>query len=148
MLDAFGKPGSNLKNYQIKWLGAYEECLATEAKDYYYTKDGLQSTLAKFSGRYCAVSIPLEQGSLVKILTHICLVDPSILITWTISFPICFIFILFKIEIPVGKQWRPWSDAAFWGVWSGSALFAYVPNKGARLLWVKLFACFLSLLEI
>ena len=67
MLDAFGKPGSNLKNYQIKWLGAYEECLATEAKDYYYTKDGLQSTLAKFSGRYCAVSIPLEQGSLVKI---------------------------------------------------------------------------------
>ena len=23
-----------------------------------------------------------------------------------------------------GKQWRPWSDAAFWGIWSGSTMFA------------------------
>ena len=35
---------------------------------------------------------------------------------------------LFQIEIPVSKQWRPWSDAALCGVWSGSALFAYVPK--------------------
>ena len=35
-------------------------------------------------------------------------------------------YVLFLIEIHVSKQWRPWSDAAFWGVWSGSALFAYV----------------------
>ena len=71
-------------------------------------------------------------------LTHICLVDPSILINWTNPFSIClvyfFIFILFPIDIPVSRQWRPWSDAAFW---SGSALFAYVPNRGTRLLWVK-----------
>ena len=28
------------------------------------------------------------------------------------------------------KQWRPWSDAAFCGIWSGSALFAKVPILG------------------
>ena len=42
------------------------------------------------------------------------------------------ILIVFLIEFPVSKQWRPWSDAgadaAFSGVWSGSALFAYVPE--------------------
>ena len=34
-----------------------------------------------------------------------------------------FIFILFRIDIPFRKQWRPWSDAEFCGVWSGSELF-------------------------
>ena len=29
------------------------------------------------------------------------------------------------------KQWRPWSDAAFCGVWSGSALFASYPFRGS-----------------
>lgn len=66
VLDAFGKPGSNLKNGQIKWLGSYEECLATEAKDYYVTAEGLKSTPALFAGRYCAITIPLEQGELVR----------------------------------------------------------------------------------
>ena len=28
------------------------------------------------------------------------------------------------------KQWRPWSDAAFCSVWSGSALFAIYPFTG------------------
>ena len=41
-----------------------------------------------------------------------------------------FIFILFRIDIPVSKQWSPWSDAALCGVWSRSALFAYVPEMG------------------
>ena len=40
-----------------------------------------------------------------------------------------FIFTQIFIEHSVSKQWRPWSDATFWGVWSGSALFAYVPPK-------------------
>ena len=43
-----------------------------------------------------------------------------------------FIFILFRIDIPVSKQWRPWSDAAFCGVWSGSALSAFVPKMGCQ----------------
>ena len=47
------------------------------------------------------------------------LIDFSILIKWT-----SFIFILFLIEILASKQCRPWSDAVFCGIWSGSALFA------------------------
>ena len=43
-----------------------------------------------------------------------------------------FVFILFRIDVPVSKQWRPWSDAAFCGVWSGSALFACL-----KLIWVN-----------
>ena len=31
------------------------------------------------------------------------------------------------------KQWRPWSDAAFCGVWSGSALFANYPFRGLQI---------------
>ena len=52
-------------------------------------------------------------------LTYICLVDPSILINRTCPVPILgvagvhFHFILFQTDIPVCKQWRPWSDAAF-----------------------------------
>ena len=41
-----------------------------------------------------------------------------------------YIFIQFSIEHSVNKQWRTWSDAALCGVWSGTALFAYVPHKG------------------
>ena len=40
------------------------------------------------------------------------------------------ILISFSIEFPVSKQCRPWSDAVFCGIWSGSALFAYVPKMG------------------
>ena len=40
-----------------------------------------------------------------------------------------------QLKKSVRKQWRSWSDAAFCGVWSGSALFAYVPQKDARLIY-------------
>ena len=40
------------------------------------------------------------------------------------------IFNQISIEYSVSKQWRPWSDATLCGVWFGSALFAYVPQKG------------------
>ena len=43
-----------------------------------------------------------------------------------------FIFIIFLIQIPESKQCRPWSDAAFYGIWFGSALFAYVPKMGRQ----------------
>ena len=68
MLDAFGKPNTGLKSYQFKWLGDYDECLATDAADYHLTKDGWKPGPTKFSGRYCAVNIPLEKGDLVNIL--------------------------------------------------------------------------------
>ena len=35
-----------------------------------------------------------------------------------------FIFIQVLIENYASKQWKLWSDAAFCGVWSGSALIA------------------------
>ena len=53
-------------------------------------------------------------------LIHICLVAPSILINWTSPFPnlgmsgvhFHFYFISFRIDVPVSKQWRPWSAAS------------------------------------
>ena len=59
----------------------------------------------------------------------------TLYIVWVhLSFKECqvyfFIFVLSVIENPINKQWRPWSDAALCNVWSGSALFAYVPQKG------------------
>ena len=38
--------------------------------------------------------------------------------------------------VDICKQWRPWSDAAFCGVWSGSALFASYPLRVSSLQWV------------
>ena len=64
--------------------------------------------------------------------------DLSIPINWKVhsSFKGCqvsfFSFILFQIEIPMSKQCRPGSDAAFCGDWSGSALFTYVPEMGRQ----------------
>ena len=49
-----------------------------------------------------------------------------------------FNFIQILIEHSANKQWTPWSDAVFCGVWSESILFAHVPQKDARLIWVKI----------
>ena len=46
-------------------------------------------------------------------------------------------FILFRIDIPVSKQWRPWSDAAFCGVWSGLHCLPMSQKWDARLIWVN-----------
>lgn len=64
MLDAFGKPGSDLKNYQLKWLGSYEECIAVKAGEYHLTAKGPELAEEYFSGKYCTVSILLEKGPL------------------------------------------------------------------------------------
>ena len=68
-------------------------------------------------------------------LTYICLVDPSTLISWMSPFPILgvsgVLFHFYSISTSYScKQWRPWSDSAFCGIWSGSALFACVPKMG------------------
>ena len=49
-----------------------------------------------------------------------------------------FISIQILIEYSVSEQMRPQSDAAFCGVCSRSALFAYVPQKG---LYAKICSC-------
>ena len=65
--------------------------------------------------------------------------DRSIHINWMSPFSVVgmsgvfFIFILFRIDIPVSKQWRPWSEGC---IWSGSALFAFVPKCLRHLIWV------------
>ena len=46
------------------------------------------------------------------------------------SCEVFFTFIQILIEHSVSKQWRPRSDDKLYGVWSGSALFLYVPQKG------------------
>ena len=62
--------------------------------------------------------------------------DCAILTNWTSPFVIlglswAFFKILFRIQIPVSKHCRGWSDVAFCGVWSGSALFVYrCPKMG------------------
>ena len=64
-------------------------------------------------------------------LSHPYQLDESIFhlraVWWTF-----LIFIIFLIDIPLSKQCWPWSDAAFCGVWSRSALFAYVPKMGRQ----------------
>ena len=55
-------------------------------------------------------------------------------INWSSTFPILGVlggifhfFSQILMEDSVSKQWSTWSDTALCGVWSGSALFAYVP---------------------
>ena len=76
-------------------------------------------------------------------LTHICLMDPSLRINWTsvsnfrsVRCTFSFLF-CFWINIPVSKQWRPWSEAAFWGVWSGSYCLPMSRKWDTRLMCVK-----------
>ena len=51
---------------------------------------------------------------------------------------------LFDLDIPrengltICKQWRPWLDVAFCGMWPGSALFANYPFGVPRINIVKL----------
>ena len=68
-----------------------------------------------------------------SLLTHLCRMDSPPLSIGTVHFcfkgcwVVFFIFIQILIEQSACKQWRPWSEHA---VWSGSPLFAYVPQKG------------------
>ena len=63
--------------------------------------------------------------------------DESISIFRDIRSIFFFIYILFFDEIHVSKQNSPSWDAAYCGVTSGAILFAYVPKKDARLIWVN-----------
>ena len=64
--------------------------------------------------------------------------DSSILLNELVHFQFkgCLVyFFLILLDISVSKQWRPWSDAVFCCVWSGSTLFAYVLDKYGLLLF-------------
>ena len=59
---------------------------------------------------------------------------------WWVVF---FLFIQILIEHSVSKQCRPWWDATFYGVWTGSALFVYV----ASIKWVNVLFIIRSMVE-
>ena len=63
-------------------------------------------------------------------LTLLCLVDlwklDESISNFKGAWCINFIFFLIEIHVPVCKEWKSWSYVAFFGVWSGPALFAYV----------------------
>ena len=63
-----------------------------------------------------------------------------ILINWTSPFPVLGLlggiflnFIQIFKDTSVSKQWRTWSDAAFYGVWSGFARLPMSHKKDASL---------------
>ena len=68
VLDAFGKPGSNLMDYEIKWLGSYDECLAVKAKNQHNTSNEMVANQEYFSGKYCTISV--KAGNVVCILLN------------------------------------------------------------------------------
>ena len=75
-----------------------------------------------------------EPGDNSKGLTHLSRLGFPTIIKWASLFPfqrlLSGIFHFYSILIEhVSKQRRPWSDAAFCGVWSGSALFCLCLTK-------------------
>ena len=72
-------------------------------------------------------------------LSHPYQLDESSLTFRGIRSNFSFLFHFFD-EYTVSKQNSPRWDAAFCGVTSGAILFAYVPLKDARLIWVKVAA--------
>ena len=59
-------------------------------------------------------------------MSHFYQLDQSISVLRVIECVFSLTFIQILLEHSVSKQWRSWSDTALCGVWSGSALFAYV----------------------
>ena len=52
---------------------------------------------------------------------------------------------MFKHGWMSGKQWRPWSDATYCGIWSGSTLFAQAClSLCLGLLWYDTYLLYLS----
>lgn len=62
MLDAMGKPGSDLLDFKLRWVGSWEECLAIQAIEY---KDPVNKTEPShpYTGKFCFASIPLVPAS-------------------------------------------------------------------------------------
>ena len=58
VLDAMGKPPSQLLNYHLHWLGSYEECVAIEA-----TVNVSGQLNHPYKGRYCSATFPFSQVS-------------------------------------------------------------------------------------
>ncbi|OWF53651.1 nose resistant to fluoxetine protein 6-like [Mizuhopecten yessoensis] len=59
MIDASGKPPSDIVNGNQGWFGSYDECLSVKSDKYEYGQ-----TPPHFNGKYCIVNLPLDILSL------------------------------------------------------------------------------------
>ncbi|XP_045202111.2 nose resistant to fluoxetine protein 6-like [Mercenaria mercenaria] len=78
MIDAMGKPESDLLDFHTKWVGNWEECLSVQAIEYVnpVTKTGPSYP---YTGKYCIASFPLgsaaEFGQMAALMIGMCYPD-------------------------------------------------------------------------
>ena len=106
----------------------------------------LLSTISHCPGRWAMSVIP-ERSTVYTLIVgtltiyHIChrirkqstvrieyIGTPYLLVILFLNNPFYYFMMCLKYCCMYGKQYRPWSDAAFCSVWSGSTLFATCPN--------------------
>ncbi|XP_055947829.1 nose resistant to fluoxetine protein 6-like [Argiope bruennichi] len=70
MLDSYGKPESGILAGNIKWLGAYDECVGIQSVSQ------KNASVGNFRGKYCTLQIPLRLENVsIPISTAVCLPD-------------------------------------------------------------------------
>ena len=89
----------------------------------------------------CRYLLTLWRFERIKIKALTALVGGSIVSVWRLGKKMVLngdlrLFHLTRNFLTLSKQCRPWSDTTFYGVWSGSALFANVP---VQVLQITLF---------
>ena len=94
----------------------------------------LSNFLVHPSAKLNKANLPLSISSTLIIL-NINSCTPSGLfnhnsLDWSIFNSGCLVSSYYYYVLQEFKQWRPWSDATFCGIWSGSALFVNYPSGG------------------
>ncbi|XP_053380235.1 nose resistant to fluoxetine protein 6-like [Mercenaria mercenaria] len=78
VIDAMGKPDSDLLDFHTKWVGNWEECLAVQAIEY---ENPVNKTGPSYpyTGKYCIASFPLgsaaEFGQIAALMIGMCYPD-------------------------------------------------------------------------
>ena len=68
MDDSFGKPGSDILNSQLKWLGSYDECLQTTGS--YTPRNATFESRSEILGKYCKVSFAFDKANAEVTVIH------------------------------------------------------------------------------
>ncbi|XP_071115657.1 nose resistant to fluoxetine protein 6-like [Haliotis cracherodii] len=68
-LDSFGKPGSGLMQYQLHWLGSYDECIGTDVAVEEVLADNTTMVTQPFRSQYCLASHPVAPQLFVQLGT-------------------------------------------------------------------------------
>lgn len=68
VIDAMGKPGSDLMDFHFIWVGNWEECRAVQATVY---EDPVNKTGPShpFKGKSCTASLPLGSTEVCLVIT-------------------------------------------------------------------------------